>query len=84
MRNLFFSLLLLTSILSLAGCGTKECECQVFDKCYYPNDSIDARSDTVYTLYNYTRSNCTQFNEDDTINMDSTSYIHHKVICKEN
>lgn len=106
MRKLFFSLLILTGILSLTGCGMKECECQAFDKLYYKNivdsiividyftndadtiyfnDIIDPRSDSVYTVLNFTRTeDCEQFNEDDTIVMDSVTYIHHKVICQEN
>lgn len=83
MRKLFFSLLILTGIFSLTGCGMKECECQAFDKLYH-NNIIDPRSDSVFTVLNYTKSDCEQFNENDTIVMDSVTYIHHKVICQEN
>ena len=83
MRKLFFSLLILTGILSLTGCGMKEFECQAFDKLYH-NGIIDPRSDSVFTVLNYTKSDCEQFNENDTIVMDSVTYIHHKVICQEN
>ena len=84
MKKLFCILLvILTGILSLISCGMKECECQAFDRLYI-NDIIDPRSDSVYTVLNYTRSNCEQFNENDTIVMDSVTYIHHKVICQDN
>ena len=75
--------MVLTGILSLASCGTKECKCLTYDK-LYQHDSLDARTDTVFTVYNYTKSDCEQFNEDEKVVMDSVTYIHHKVICEEN
>ena len=84
MRKLFFSLLIFTGLLFLTGCGMKECKCYVSDKCYFPNGSIEGRSDTVYIVYNYTRSNCMQFTDFDTIKLDSTSYILHTVLCGDN
>lgn len=83
MKKIFCCLLVLTGILSLASCGTKECKCLTYDK-LYQHDSLDARTDTVFTVYNYTKSDCEQFNEDEKVVMDSVTYIHHKVICEEN
>ena len=82
-RKYICLLLVLTGILSLAGCGMKECKCLASDKLYL-NDSIDARTDTVFTVYNYTKTDCEQFNEDEKVVMDSVTYILHKVICEEN
>ena len=83
MKKIFCCLWVLTGILSLTSCGTKECKCLTSDK-LYQNDSLDARTDTVFTVYNYTKSDCEQFNEDEKVVMDSVTYIHHKVICEEN
>ena len=75
--------MVLTGVLSLASCSTKECKCLTYDK-LYQHDSLDARTDTAFTVYNYTKSDCEQFNEDEKVVMDSVTYIHHKVICEEN
>lgn len=83
MRKLLFYLVFLVGLLSLTGCGMKECKCLTSDK-LYQNDVLDARTDTVFTVYNYTKSDCEQFNEDEKIVMDSATYILHKVICEEN
>lgn len=83
MRKVFCYLLALTGILSLASCGTKECKCLTSDK-LYQYDNLDMRTDTVFTVYNYTKTDCEQLNEDEKVVMDSVTYIHHKVICEEN
>ena len=83
MRKLVCILLVLVGILSLTSCRMKECKCLTSDK-LYQNDVLDARTDTVFTVYNYTKSDCEQFNEDEKIVMDSATYILHKVICEEN
>lgn len=82
MRKLFCILLVLIGFFSMAGCGMKECKCQAFDKGYH-DGVIDPKTDTVYTVFNYTRSDCDQFNEEEMIVIDSITYIHHKVICEE-
>ena len=83
MRKIICILLVFMGILFLAGCNMKECECLVSDK-LYQNDILDVRTDTAFTVYNYTRSDCGQFNEDEKVVMDSVTYIHHVVICPEN
>ena len=83
MKKLFFFLFALAGILSLTGCGMKECECQAFDFLYH-NNILDPRSDSIFTVLNYTKSDCEQFNEDEIVVMDSVTYIHHGVMCKEN
>ena len=83
MRTIFCNLLVLFGILSLAGCSMKECKCLSSDK-LYQNDILDPRTDTAFTVYNYTRSDCEQFNADEKYVMDSVTYVHHFVICQEN
>ena len=70
-------------LLFLNGCGMKECKCLNSNRCIH-NDSIDPKSDTVFTVYNYTRSNCEQFNMEDTIRLDSVTYIYHSIHCQDN
>lgn len=83
MKKIFCYLWVLTGILSLASCSTKECKCLTSDK-LYQYDNLDVRTDTVFTVYNYTKSDCEQFNEDEKVVMDSVTYILHKVVCEEN
>ena len=83
MRKLICFLLVLTGILFLTGCRMKECKCLASDK-LYQNGSIDVRTDTAFVVYNYTRTDCEEFNEDEKVVMDSVTYIHHMVICEKN
>lgn len=83
MRKLFFSLLILTGIFSLAGCGMKECKC-VDANLSMINDSIDEHYSRIDTVYNYTRSDCEQYNKKEIIELDSFGTIHHTVVCEEN
>ena len=53
----------------MASCGTKECKCLTSDR-LYQNDILDTRTDTAFTVYNYTKSDCEQFNEDEKVYMD--------------
>ena len=83
MRKVFCYLLVLTGILCMTSCGSKECKCLTSDK-LYQNGILDTRTDTAFTVYNYTKSDCEQFNEDEKVVMDSVTYILHKVICEDN
>lgn len=83
MKKTVFVLGFALSALLFNSCGMKECKCLASDKLYL-NDSVDVRSDTVFTVYNYTKTDCEQFNEDEKVVMDSVTYILHKVICEEN
>lgn len=83
MKKLFCFLFVLAGIFSLTGCGMKECECLSSDF-VYQNYILDPRSDSIFTVLNYTKSDCDQFNKDEIIKIDSVTYIHHSVLCKEN
>lgn len=83
MKKLVCLLGIIAALMLLNSCTMKECKCLNSNLCIH-NDSIDPRSDTVYTVYNYTRTDCEEFNKEDTIKLDSVTFIYHSIHCQEN
>lgn len=69
--------------LFLNSCGMKECKC-VDSNVTLQNDSILVPYSRVDTVYNYTRSDCGEFNKDEMLELDSLMKLHHTIVCEEN
>ena len=69
--------------LLLNSCGMKECKC-VDTNLSFINDSIDENNSRVDTVFNYTHSDCEQYNKKEILDIDTNRTIHHTVICEEN
>lgn len=69
--------------LLLNSCGMKECKC-VDTNFSLINDSIDQLNSRIDTVYNYTRSDCEQFNKDVIYELDTNRTLHHTILCEEN
>ena len=71
------------AVLLLNSCGMKECKC-VDANVTLQNDSIIEHYSRVDTVYNYTRTDCGEFNKDEVFEMDTNMTLHHTLFCKEN
>ena len=67
----------------LNSCSMKECKC-VDSNISIENGNILDEYSGVDTVYNYTRSDCEQFNKDEIIEFDSIRKLHHTILCEEN
>ena len=65
----------------LNSCGMKECKC-VSSNEVFQNDSLI--NYTVDTVINNTRDDCSLFDKNETLFMDTNIYVHHILICQEN
>lgn len=72
---------ILLGILLLNSCGMKECKC-VSSNEVFQNDSLI--NYTVDTVINNTRDDCSLFDKNETLFMDTNIYVHHILICQEN
>lgn len=83
MKKLTLILGVACALLLLNSCGMKECKCvssnEVTDNGVVVGYSVD-------TVYNSTRDNCSSFNTDEVMQMDSaaTRIVHHILVCEEN
>lgn len=80
MKKLICTLGVIFGLLLLNGCGMKECKC-VSTNTITQNDTIDYRVDTVF---NYTRGDCKDFEKNETLKMDSITFVTHIMICQQN
>lgn len=71
------------AVLLLNSCGMKECKC-VDANVTLQNDSIIEHYSRVDTVYNYTRTDCGEFNKDEVFEMDTNMTLHHTLFCEEN
>ncbi len=71
------------AVLFLNSCSMKECKC-VDTNVTLQNDSILVPYSRVDTVYNYTRSDCGEFNKDEMLELDSLMKLHHTIVCEEN
>ena len=71
------------AVLLLNSCGMKECKC-VDANVTLQNDSILEDYSRVDTVYNYTRTDCGEFNKDEVFEMDTNKTLHHTLFCEEN
>ena len=69
--------------LCMAGfysCGMKECRCYTTNVIIQSDTLVKNETDTVS---NFTRGECEDFNKEEVLTMDSTTFVHHSIICME-
>lgn len=74
----FFSLII--CIAAFSSCGMKECRCYSTNRVTQNDSIIENITDTVP---NFTRGNCEDFNKEETLSIDSVTFIHHTLTCIE-
>ena len=83
MKELICVLGFVLAALFLNSCSMKECKC-IDSNLSFQNGNLLEEYSGIDTVYNNTRSDCEQFNQDEWIEFDSIRKIHHTIICEEN
>jgi len=81
MKEIICSLALLAGIICFSSCRMKECKCYSTNVIIQNDSIIQNATDTVN---NFTRNTCEEFNKDETLRMDSVTFVHHIILCSEN
>lgn len=81
MRKGFGIIMVLAIIICMASCKMKECKCYSTNVLTQNDSIVQTATDTVN---DFTRGECEDFNEEESLTMDSNTVIHHTIFCSEN